>query len=188
MQEIGDLVSLLTSNEQFRNKYGYNPHDNYAWREVMSFNYLEQYYPSIKKLRGRYDQDGICPELKLSWIEHKSVNATLRKKTQSYNFDRLFFEFDVSESRMRNIDKIDGLIFSMYDRQINHPHPITVLFVYGENLKLLMDIIKKEHAKFYADGVRKRETIEIYYPVIAPFAEIYGVCPEPVVNIMDLIL
>lgn len=188
MAELEDLVSLLKSNETFRETYGYNPHDNYAWREVMSFNYLEQFYPSMEKLRGRYDQDGICPELNLKWIEHKSVNGTIRKRTQTYNFDKLFFEFDVSESRMRNIDKIDGLIFAMYDRQNNHPYPITVLFVYGDNLTSLMQIIKKEHEKFYTEAVRKRETIEIYYPVIAPFAEIFGVRPEPIANIMEFIL
>lgn len=189
MNEIEDLEHLLKDNEVFREKYGYNPHDNYAWREIMSFNYLSTVYPSIKKVTGRYKEDGNCSELNLNWIEHKSVNVSIRKKTQTYNFDRVYFEFDVSESRMRHKDKIDGLIFGMFDRKSKeHPHPISILFVYGDNLKKLISIIEEEHKKFFVESVRRRDTIEIFYPTIAPLAEVFGVKPEPISNIMEFLL
>ena len=189
MDEINDLITLLKDNEVYRKKYGYNPHDNYAWREIMSFNYLKQFYPSIQKIKGRYGEDGNCPELHLNYIEHKSVNVEFRTKKQSYNFEKVFFEFDVSESRMRHMDEVDGFIFAMYDRNsLDHPNPVSVLFVYGNNLKLLVDLIKEEHKRFFEEGIRKRDTIEIYYPLIAPFAEKFGVQPEPIVNIMELML
>ena len=189
MNEIEDLEKLLRDNEAFRTKYGYNPHDNYVWREIMSFNYLKDIYPTIQKVSGRYKEDGNCPELNLKWIEHKSTNKLIRKKSQTYNFDKIYFEFDTGESRMRHMHEIDGFIFGIYDRgSVEHPNPVSILFVYGENLKTLISIIEEEKKRFFDEGIRKRDTIEIYYQTIAPLAEVFGVKPEPLSNIMEFIL
>jgi hypothetical protein len=175
---ITDLITLLKQTEEFRLKYGINPHDNYAWREFMSFEYMRAVFPSILKKKGRYGADGICPELGLISVEHKSVNATIRKTTNKYNLENLYFEFDVSESRFKHFDQIDGFMFAMYDRDsVNHPYPVLVLFSYGESLKGLKNEIIKERDKFFTDAKRKRDTIEMYYPVLEKYSFVYTGLP-----------
>ena len=174
MSEISELIKLIQTTESYRKHWGYNPHDNYAWREIMSFEYMKAFFPSMKKARGRYGADGNCSELNLNWLEHKSVNASLRKTTKTYNFDRIYFEFDVSESRFRHSNEVDGYLFALYDRDSsNHPYPVHVLFSHGKKLLDLKKEINNEREKFFSDAVRKRDTIELYYPVLHKYSDVY---------------
>ena len=185
-EEIEDLLRVIELGEQFKEKWGYNPTDNYAWREVLTFNYLQQYYPTITKLGGRYGADGECSELGLSWIEQKSVNVSKRKRTSAYNFDKIYFEIDTSESRIKKLDSVDSFIFSMFDAEsADHPFPIHVLFIHEEHkVAEMKQLIREEIARQY--GKRKRETVEMRYVVFQHLAEKYGI--ETPANFMEFLL
>lgn len=145
--EIADLRNILSSIDEFKKKYDYNPFDNYVWREVLTFDFLKNYYPTIKKLGGRYGADGTCLELNLFHIEQKSTKISKRKTSNDFNIRGSRYQFDLSKS----LDKIlsaDCFIFSLFDSD-NSGYPIHVLFVYKhEHVKRIKELVLEKQKSF----------------------------------------
>jgi hypothetical protein len=185
--EILDLTNILNSIDVFKKKHQYNPFDNYVWREVLTFDYLKSYYPTIKKLGGRYGADGICPELSLVHIEQKSTKTTKRKTTNDYNIRNSRYQFDLSKS----LDKLltaDSFLFSLFDGD-NSGYPVHVLFVYKpECVSAVKELVLQKQSSFQKmDDTKKTHAhIDLIYEEIELFGEQFGDY-KPATNIMEFI-
>lgn len=170
-EHIKDLFAVLKATDSFKEKWGYNPHDNYAWREVLAFDYLKESFPTILKTAGRYGADGSCSELGMTYIEMKTVKTAKKKKTDDYSFMRLPFEFDMSKSQDK-LDLADGFIFAVFDSKTSS-YPINLLFV-NERSKIsgLKEVIRDKQRQFVKGT--GRDTVTIEYGEILPFAESFG--------------
>jgi len=173
--EVAHLLNILESIDDFKGKYGYNPFDNYAWREVLTFDYLKAHYPSIKKLAGRYGADGVCPELNLVHIEQKSVKTRKRKKTNDYNVYGSKYQIDLS----KKLDKLlsaDAFVFSLFDANTSS-HPVNVLFIHQpENVSKVKDMILQKQKDFDKMEAEKKthEHIDLIYSEIELLGEQFG--------------
>ena len=174
-EEIKELILLLEKKDCFKSKWGYDPFDNYVWREILSFDYLKKFYPTIERMIGRYGADGFCPELGLTHIEDKSTKITKRKKTNDYSIEKSRYQFDLSKS----FDKVllaDGFSFSLFDTY-NSTYPIHILFIHKkDNVQIVKDLIiekKKEWDKKWA-GTNRHAHIDLVYSEIEHLGEKYG--------------
>lgn len=185
--EILKLIDILNSIDEFKKEYEYNPFDNYVWREVLTFDYLKTYYPTIKKLGGRYGADGVCPELNLGHIEQKSTKTTKRKSTNDYNIRGSRYQFDLSKS----LDKIlsaDSFIFSLFDGY-ESGYPVHVLFVYKpENVAKVKELILQKQISFQelAEDKKTHAHIDLIYEELELLGEQFGEY-KPATNIMEFI-
>ena len=185
--ETVDLIKILNSIDGFKKTYEYNPFDNYAWREVLTFDYLKTYYPTIKKLGGRYGADGICPELNLEYIEQKSTKINKRKSTNDYNIRASRYQFDLSKS----LDKIltaDSFLFSLFDAAASG-YPVHVLFVHKpEYVAKVKELVLQKQASFQklAEDKKTHAHIDLIYEEIELFGEQFGDY-KPATNIMEFI-
>lgn len=185
MNEIEDLKTILKSIDDFKAKYKYNPFDNYAWREVLTFDYLKSHYPTIKKLPGRYGADGDCSELNLVHIEGKSTKCTMRKKTKDYNIRSTKYQFDLSKS----LDKLltaDSFVFSLFDSDVSG-YPVHVLFIHKPaNVKVVKDLVLEKKNKFntLSEDKKTHVHIDLIYEELELLGEKFGDY-LPSTNIME---
>lgn len=187
-EEIKDLLALLKGKDAFKKKWGYDPFDNYAWREVLTFGYLQKWYPTIEKLSGRYNADGKCAEPLLVHIENKSTKLKKRKRTNDYNIASTRFQFDMS----KKLDKMmasDAFIFSIFDSDTSE-YPIHVLFIHKpENVQTIKDMViqKQKHFDSLHEEKKGHVHIDLIYSEIAHLGEKYG-DQMPTTNIMEFML
>lgn len=187
-KEIDDLLHILESIDKFKKEYDYNPFDNYAWREVLTFEFLRSYYPTIKKLGGRYGADGVCPELNLSHIEQKSTKAKKRKSSRDYNIRGSKYQIDMSKSLEKTF-KADAFIFSLFDSD-DSKYPVHVLFVHEEDkVQKVKDLIlsKKEVFDSLQEEKKTHAHLDLTYSELEKFGEMYGEY-LPAINIMEFCL
>jgi hypothetical protein len=173
-EEIENLVSILDLITRFKKEWGYNPFDNYTWREVLTFDYLRKYFPTIERLKGRYGADGICPELEKVWIEQKSVIVVKRVKLNDYDWEKIYFEIDVSKNRDKH-KNADTFLFPMFDVDSPaYPYPVEVLFISEpDNVQKVKDLIAAKIEVFNQEAVRKRDTIMLRYRELCDLSVIY---------------
>lgn len=184
-KEITDLVHILKAIDVFKEEYKYNPFDNYAWREVLTFDYLKTYYPTIKKLAGRYGADGLCDELNLTYIEQKSTKLKKRKKSQDYNIRGSKYQIDMSKSLEKTFNA-DAFIFSLFD-SADSTYPIHVVFVHDPaSVQKVKDLILEKQKSFdvLAENKKTHAHIDLNYDELELLGEKYGDY-MPDANIME---
>jgi len=179
-EEIENLVSILNTVTEYKKDWGYNPFDNYAWREVLTFDYLRKYFPTLERIKGRYGADGICPELEKVWIEQKSVIIKKRVKLNDYDWDKIYFEIDVSKNRDKHKNS-DTFVFPMFDETSPaYPYPVQVLFISDpDNVQKVKDIIAAKIEVFNQEGERKRDTVQLQYRELFDLSVIYSEPYDP---------
>jgi hypothetical protein len=187
-KEVKDLIHILEAIDAFKKEYNYNPFDNYAWREVLTFHYLKTHYPTIYKLAGRYGADGACEELNLTYIEQKSTKAKKRKKTLDYNIRGSKYQIDMSKSLEKTF-KADAFIFSLFDSD-DSTYPVHVVFVHDPvNVQKVKDLILEKQKSFDArvEDKKTHAHIDLNYDELRPLGQIFDNQMSKT-NIMEFIL
>ena len=176
MDHIEHLRFVLKTVDDFVATWGYNPYDNYVWREVLTVDYMTKYFPTFTKRPGRHGSDSYCDELGLDKVEIKSVKVKKRKRTNDYNLLSSIFFFDRQqreEFRERAVES-DAYVFSVFDAQ-NSDYPISILFCYEkEKVDAVKELIREKQQALLA-APKKRDTIILKYSEVLPFATPYGV-------------
>jgi hypothetical protein len=173
-KEVDDLVKILEAIDSFMKEFSYNPFDNYAWREVLTFDYLKTYYPTIKKLPGRYGADGCCSELNLTYIEQKSTKAKKRKTSLDFNVIGSKYQIDMSKPLEKTF-KADAFIFSLFDSD-DSTYPIHIVFVHEPaNVQKVKDLILEKQKSFDTRVVEEKTHahIDLNYDELRPLGQIF---------------
>lgn len=179
MTLIEDLRSVLEQTDEFKAKWGFNPHDNYVWREYMVVDYMNKYYPTFTKRIGRHGSDSFCEELSREKIEIKSVKVKRRKKTNDFNLLSAPFFFDRQERpefRERAVES-DAYIFAVFDAE-HSGHPVGLLFSHESNkVESIKDLIRQKQQTLLSvpkSARNERDTIILKYEEVMPFCKPYG--------------
>ena len=173
-KEVEDIVKILEAVDAFKKEFNYNPFDNYVWREILTFDYLKSYYPTIRKLSGRYGADGCCSELNLTYIEHKSTKAKKRKRSLDFNVIGSKYQIDMSKSLDKTFQS-DAFVFSLFDSDDSR-YPVHIIFVHEPiNVQKVKDLILEKKKLFDAkiDEKKTHVSVDLEYNELRQLGRIF---------------
>lgn len=164
-----ELFSVLEIKKNFQNKYGFDPFDNYKYREIMSIFVIQNIDISVKlKMRGRHGED---------YINYKSkygeIKTSLNKNKNKIN---CHFEFDKQNDKNKRdkVLEIDSLVFTVFER--DSFIPLEIIYINNDNsIKTFRNIISRKQNDFlikYKDKKINRDSIQIKYSDICNIEDI----------------
>lgn len=114
-----ELYQILDLNDKFKSKHGFNPFDNYFWREmILADKFTSLYNHNCVIYPGRTGPDAHIPSLNKSKTETKSCSGKLLKSGFLSKSQKVG-EWDKQndEIRRERTLKSDSFLFGIFDSE-----------------------------------------------------------------------
>lgn len=168
-KEMKDLYKILELLDAYIVEHGFNPFDNYAYREMVCFDYLKNLYPTMQRTSGRHGFDGSCDELGFSKIEMKSRKVKPQKK-KGLVVDGVSFDFDMREQSAGKTNSADSFLFAIFSAYKTGA-PAEMFFISESKNVGKFKRIVKQYEKEFNKNPKGRQTISIPREKIVPLAD-----------------